>query len=184
MRPLIVSCNVTVDGFMSGSDNSLASLDFIADDRQLEDELAEKFRSVADTIVVGRQTFLDMAAYWTTAAGEMAVWLNETAKVVLSTDSDFDTSVWQNSTLAPGDGVDQVRRLKEFSGGALVTFGGVQTLRSLVAADLVDEYGLKVSPTVVGQGRSVFADVVDRRALTLESVKSYPSGMIHALYQR
>ncbi len=182
MRSLIVSCNVTVDGFMSGSDNSLASLDFIVEDRQLEDELAQKFRSVADTIVVGRQTFLDMAAYWTTAAGEMAAWLNETAKVVLSTDDTFDTSVWENSTLAAGDGVEQVRRLKESSGGALVSFGGVHTLRSLVAADLVDEYWLKVSPTVVGNGGSMFADIVDRRTLTLRDAKSFPSGMIHALY--
>lgn len=183
MKPLIVSCNVTVDGFMSGPDDSLASLEFIVQDRQLDDELAAKFRAVADTIVVGRQTFLDMTAYWTTAEGDMAAWLNETPKVVLSSDSSFDTSVWKNSTLAAGDGVDQVSRLKESSGGAMVAFGGVKTLRSLVTAGLVDEYWLKVSPTVIGRGGSLFAGIADPQRLSLTAVDSYPSGVIHAQYR-
>jgi hypothetical protein len=84
MKQLIVSCNVTVDGFMAGPDSDLASLDFIVDDRQLEDDLTGKFRSVADTIVVGRQTFFDMEAYWTTVDSDMAAWLNTTPKIVLS----------------------------------------------------------------------------------------------------
>jgi hypothetical protein len=37
MKQLIVSCNVTVDGFMAGPD---IDLDFIVDDPKLQDELA------------------------------------------------------------------------------------------------------------------------------------------------
>lgn len=171
MKPLIVSCNVTVDGFMAGPDNDLASLHaFMVDDPQQEDELAGRFGSVADTIVVGRQTFLDMAAHWTTVDSDMAAWLNTTPKVVLSTDSSFDVGVWENSTLAAGNGVEEVRRLKASTGGALVMFGGVQTIRSMVAADLVDEYWLKVSPKVLGRGSSMFSDVAERRALTQRRV--------------
>jgi dihydrofolate reductase len=112
----------------------------------------------------------------------MAAGLNTTPKIVLFTDSNLDVSAWENSTLAAGDGVDQVRRLKASSGGALVTFGGVHTLRSLVAADLVDEYWLKVSPAIIGRGRSMFSDMVEHRALTLRSAKSFPSGTIDAIY--
>ncbi len=78
--------------------------------------------------------------------------MNATPKVVLSTDSSYDVSACENSTLAAGDGVDQVHRLKASSGGNLVTFGGVHTVRSLVAANLVDEYWLKVNPAIVGRG--------------------------------
>src|SRR5215208_4176918 len=91
-----------------------------------------------------------MAAYWTTADGDLAAWMNATPKFVLSTDSRYDVSAWENSTLAAGDGADQVRRLKASSRGGLVTFGGVHTVRSLVAANLVDEYWLKVNPAIVG----------------------------------
>ena len=179
MKPLTISCNVTVDGFMSGPDNSP---EFIVADRQLEDELARKFESDADTIVVGRQTFLDMAACWPAVDSKMAAWLNNTPKLVLSTDRNLDVGAWKNSNVAVGDGVEHVRRLKKSSGGALVAFGGVRTLRSLVSANLADEYWLKVSPTIVGRGGSMFADVIERRPLTLRSTTSFPSGVLALTY--
>jgi dihydrofolate reductase len=179
MKPLIVFSDVTVDGFMAGPDNDL---DFMVDDSQLEDELTGILVSVPDTIVVGRKAFPDMAAYWTTADGDLAVWMNATPKVVLSTDSSYDVDAWENSTLAAGDGADQVRRLKASSGKGLVTFGGVHTVRSLVAANLVDEYWLKVNPAIVGRGGSMFSDVVERRALTLRSAKSFASGAVALIY--
>jgi dihydrofolate reductase len=180
MKPLIVFSDVTVDGFMAGPDNDL---DFMVDDPQLDDELTGMLMSVADTIVVGRKAFFSgMAAYWSTADGDLAAWMNATPKIVLSTDSRHDVGAWENSTLAAGDGADQVRRLKASSGGAVVTFGGVQTVRSLVAADLVDEYWLKVNPAIVGRGGSMFSDVVDRRALTLRSARSFPSGAVALIY--
>ena len=83
MKPLIVFSDVTIDGFMAGPDNDL---DFMVDDPQLEDELTGMLMSVADTIVVGRKAFPDMAAYWTTADGDLAAWMNATPKVVLTTD--------------------------------------------------------------------------------------------------
>jgi hypothetical protein len=78
MKPLIVFSDVTVDGFMAGPDNDL---DFMVDDPQLEDELTGMLMSVADTIVVGRKAFPDMAAYWTAADGDLAAWMNATPKV-------------------------------------------------------------------------------------------------------
>ena len=179
MRPLIVFSDVTVDGFMAGPDNDL---DFMVDDPQLQDELTGELVSVADTIVVGRKSFAAMAAAWTAADGDVAAWMNASPKVVLSTDSSYDVGAWEHSTLAAGDGVDQVRRLKASSGGGLVTFGGVHTVRSLVAADLVDEYWLKVNPAIVGRGGSMFSDVVERRALRLRSARSFPSGAVAVIY--
>jgi dihydrofolate reductase len=75
-----------------------------------------------------------------------------------------------------------VRHLKASYGGNLVTFGGVHTVRSLVAGNLVDEYWLKVDPAIVGRGGSMFSDVVERRALTLRSAKSFPSGAAAVIY--
>ena len=58
----------------------------------------------------------------------------------------------------------------------LVALGGVHTVRSLVAANLVDGNWLKFNPAIVGRGGSMFSDVVERRALTLRSARSFPSG--------
>lgn len=179
MKQLIVFSDVTIDGFMAGPGNDLG---FLVDDPQLNDDLTGELMAAADTIVFGRGSFAGTAAYWTAAEGELAAWMNTTPKVILSTDADFDVSAWENTTLAAGDGVEPVRRLKQSSGGAIVAFGGVQTVRSLVAADLVDEYWLKVNPTIVGRGGSMFTEVAERRALTLRSARSFPSGAIAAIY--
>ena len=179
MRPLIVFSDMTLDGFMAGPDNDLG---FMADDPQLTSELTGELMAVADTIIWGRKSFGPSGAYWTSVDSDLATWLNTTPKVVLSSDSRFDVSGWQNSTLAAGDGADQVRRLKESSGGSLVVFGGVQTVRALVAADLVDEYWLKLNPAIVGRGGSMFSDVADRRPLTLRSARSFPSGTVALKY--
>ncbi|GAB2685634.1 dihydrofolate reductase family protein [Kribbella swartbergensis] len=180
MRPLIVFCDVSVDGFMAGPDNDLG---FTVDDPRLLDELTGELRSVADTIIWGRKSFTPSGAYWTAADGELADWMNATPKVVLSSDSGFDVSPWANSTLAAGDGVDQVRRLKDSAGGSLVVFGGVRTVRSHVAADLVDEYWLKFNPAIVGHGGSMFADVPHPRSLTLRTARTYPSGTVALIYR-
>jgi hypothetical protein len=39
--------------------------------------------SVADTIVVGRKAFPDMAAYWTTADCDLAAWMNNRQQLLL-----------------------------------------------------------------------------------------------------
>lgn len=179
MRALIAFCDVTIDGFMAGPDNDLG---FMVEDPKLADEFTGELRSVADTIVWGRKSFEPSGVYWTAADGELADWMNATPKVVLSSDAAFDVSSWENSTLAAGDGVDQVRRLKESAGGSLVVFGGVQTVRSLVAADLVDEYWLKLNPAAVGRGGSMFSDLTEARSLTLRSARSYPSGTVALVY--
>jgi dihydrofolate reductase len=131
MKSLLVFSDVTVDGFMAGPDKDL---DFMVDGPQLDDGLTGMLMSVADTIVLGRKAFSDMAAHWPTASG------------------------------------------------GLVTFGGVYTVRSLVAANLVDEYWLKINPAIVGRGGSMFSDVVERRALTLRSARSFPSGAVALIY--
>jgi hypothetical protein len=58
----------------------------------------------------------------------------------------------------------------------------VHTVRSLVAGNLVDEYWLKVDPAIVVRGGSMISDVVERRALTLRSAKSFPSGAAAVIY--
>lgn len=177
MRQLIVFTDVSLDGFMAGPENDLG---FMVEDPQLADEFTAELRAVADTIIFGRKSFHPSAAYWTAADGELADWMNTTPKMILSSDSTYDVGLWPNSTVLTD--LDQVRRLKETTGRTVVAFGGVDTLRSLVSAGLVDQFWLKINPTVVGRGGSMFSDLTEQRRLTLDSVKPYPSGTIAAIY--
>lgn len=52
----------------------------------------------------------------------------------------------------------------------------------MIAADLVDDFWLKISPVAIGQGQSMFADLTEKRGFSLRTAKSFPSGMIDATY--
>jgi dihydrofolate reductase len=176
-RQLIVFADVTLDGFMAGPNNDL---DFMAQDPKLADEFTTELRAVADTIIFGRKSFDPAGAHWTAADGELADWMNSTPKVILSTDPGFDVGAWANSSVATD--LDQIRRLKASTGGAVVAFGGVQTLRTLISAGLVDQYWLKINPVAVGRGGSMFSDLTEQRRLTLQSARPYPSGTLATVY--
>jgi dihydrofolate reductase len=180
MRKLMLFADVTLDGFMAGPQNDL---DFVVPDGRLIETVSQELPAAADTIVVGRKSFSDMADYWTKATGPLARWMNETPKVVLSNTLD-DATKWQNTTVARGDGAEAVQRLKQDPGKAVVVFGGVQTVQSLVGAGLVDEYWLKVNPVAVGRGGAVFGAVGDQATLTLSSARSFPSGTVALIYRR
>lgn len=177
VRQLIVFADVSLDGFMAGPDNDLG---FVVDDPQLEEEFTRELRAAADTIVFGRKSFHGSAAYWTAAEGELADWMNATPKVILSSDRGLDVSAWPNSSVAAG--VDQIRELKNAAGKAVVAFGGVQTIRTHVVAGLVDQYWLKINPTVVGRGGAIFSEIGNPRALSLQRAKPFPSGTIATVY--
>ena len=71
MRKLIVSMNVTLDGFMSGLN---CELDWHFDKwtTEMAERLGEQL-SEADTIVLGRVTFNAMAKYWSFKATDLSL---------------------------------------------------------------------------------------------------------------
>ncbi len=86
--------------------------------------------------------------------------------------------------LSRGDGAAAVEELKRLPVRALVVFGGVRTVRSLVGAGVVDEFWLKVNPVTIGRGGPVFAGLEDPAKLELLSVRSFPSGTVALVYRK
>ncbi|MEV6281152.1 dihydrofolate reductase family protein [Kribbella sp. NPDC051770] len=89
---------------------------------------------------------------------------------VVSTTLDAPLS-WPNATLAPGDAVETVTRLKQESDVPLRSNGSLSLNRSLLAAGLVDRLQLTIFPVITGQtgAEPVFADAPDLDLELLES---------------
>src|SRR5262245_18124286 len=104
MRKLIVSMNLTLDGFMAGSD---AGLDwhFRSWSSDMARSISEELGNV-DTIVLGRITFNAMAEYWPNQLDRLSIsrediayadMMNNYAKVVFS--RTISQPEWKNSTV-------------------------------------------------------------------------------------
>ena len=177
MRPIVNSTYVTLDGVIQNPQDWPSLGSFSAEGNQIQAELLER----CDAVLMGRRTYDGFAPVWTARSGDPASdRMNAIRKYVVSTT--LTDPQWHNTTVIDHDPIEAIRDLKQQPGGALVVFGGVQTVRSLVAAGLVDEFWLKVNPVAVGHGGPIFADLQQQRALELVSARSFPSGTVALIY--
>jgi dihydrofolate reductase len=85
--------------------------------------------------------------------------------------------------VAAGELADEITRLKAQDGKPIIAHGGASFARSLIAADLVDQYVLLVHPIALGKGLPIFSDVAMPRRLKLMSSKTFPAGAVAQIYR-
>ncbi|HEY3506526.1 MAG TPA: dihydrofolate reductase family protein [Actinocatenispora sp.] len=115
----------------------------------------DKFRLGATlddgALLLGRTTWELFSHLWPGRTDPFSARMNAAPKLVCSRTL-TDTSAWPNSTVLTGDLVDSVRA----SDRDLVVTGSLSVVRTLMAADLVDEYRLLTFPVVLGTGERLF----------------------------
>jgi len=129
------------------------------------DELME-----AEVQLLGRVTYEGFADAWPSREGPFADKLNNDPKYVVSTT--LENPTWQNTTVISGDVAAQVSALKERTGGTILVAGSGTLVATLLENDLVDELRLMVFPTVLGRGKRLFPDGIDRIKLSLTDART------------
>lgn len=153
MRKLIVAEFISLDGVVEAPDRWHFPY--------VNQEMFEVMWAVngeADTMLLGRVTYQSYAGAFANAPADdpVAAQMNRPAKVVVS--KTLNELEWKNSTLLTGDVVEQVAKLKQRPGAAIVVTGSTTLARTLLRAGLVDELNLLVHPIVVGTGQRLFED--------------------------
>ena len=100
------------------------------------------------TLLMGANTYRLFAEFARTGAEDMSS-LATREKVVFS-NSLSEPLAWTNTTLVPGDAVEEVRAMKARDAAPLRTIGSPGLARSLLKAGLVDRYRVVVFPVVNG----------------------------------
>jgi dihydrofolate reductase len=137
----------------------------------------------AEVQLLGRVTYEGFAAAWPSREGPFADKLNSDPKVVVSTT--LENPTWENTTVISDNVVDGIRRLRDETEGAILVAGSGMLVGTLLEADLVDELRLMVFPTILGRGRRLFPDGIDRLKLKLaESRTVGPDGVLVQIYER
>jgi dihydrofolate reductase len=184
MRKVIYSMGVSLDGFIAGPNGEI---DWSAPDEELHRFHNEQTREMGGHLL-GRRLY-EVMVYWETADEnpsaadyelEFARIWQATPKIVFSSSLE---RVEGNARLATDSVAEEVARLKEQPGKDL-SVGGAGLAATLIKLDLIDEYGVFVSPVVLGGGTPYFPPLAQRINLELVETRTFASRVVYVRYRR
>lgn len=89
---------------------------------------------------------------------------------------------WNNSILINNTVEEEILKLKQQKGQNILVHGSATLVKSLLKANLIDQFNLLVFPVVLGKGIRLFENEKNVK-LKLTETKTYSSGMILLTYQ-
>ena len=181
MRKLIMWNIITLDGYFEGNRNWDLPFNELIWGEELERLSLEQLNS-ADYLVFGRVTYEGMAAYWSTAKGEIADLMNEIPKLVFS--KTLQTADWNNTTLIKENASDKIKKLKEEGGRDMYVFGSSILSETFINDNLFDEYRIGIAPVILGSGRPLFRQGISSQNLSLVSTQQLSTGGLVATYSK
>jgi dihydrofolate reductase len=137
----------------------------------------------AEVQLLGRVTYEGFADAWPSREGPFADKLNNDPKYVVSTT--LKDPEWQNTTVISDNVPDEIAKLKDQTDGSILVAGSGTLVKTLLENDLVDELRLMVFPTVLGSGKRLFGEGIDRRKMKLtESRTVGDDGVLVLVYEK
>ena len=193
MRRVIIGAFVSLDGVMQApggpQEDPTGGFSYGGWVAPLVDEVfgeeIDKLFSQPFDLLLGRKTYEIFAAHWPYAEGGtddfIATTFNSITKYV-ATRKGLDLT-WKGS-VALQDAAQDVAKLKQKDGPALITQGSTDLIRTLLMNELVDEIRLFTFPIVLGKGKKLFSDAAKAAAFKLTASRVSPNGIVIAQYVR
>lgn len=184
MRKLILQEWITLNGYAADEKGTTSFFEKPELNERSDDDLYN-FMDRIDTILLGANTYKMFVTYWPEAEKEeeiMADRLNATPKIVFSRSlTEAPWGKWESATIVAGDAAEEIKKLKSKPGKDMVLWGSISLAQSLIKANLIDEYQLRICPTFLSSGRALFNDI-DNTDLQLVETKQYSSGLLFTRY--
>jgi dihydrofolate reductase len=179
VRKVVAVELVSLDGVM-GSPEEWA---FPYSNDEMEEANASGM-AASDALLLGRKTYEGLSAFWPNqpAGTPMVDYINSVAKFVVSETLE-EPLEWNNSTLINGNVAEGIAELKQQPGKDITILGSGALVWSLLRDGLIDELRLMVHPVVLGCGKRLFENGVDREALELVDSKAFGSGVVSLAYR-
>lgn len=193
-RRIVMFNQVSADGFFS---DSSGGLDWVVSDPEIHARAVADMPT-SDTILLGRKTYENFAAFWPRALedmtkpgphGEMkaepsfvamATWLNEARKLVFS--RTLRAPSWNLTEVFADLDPAALRALKQGPGKDILVFGSGSIVTQLSEHRLIDEYRFVVCPVLLGSGASLLRSAELGLGLKLLRAQPFPSGNVMLTY--
>jgi dihydrofolate reductase len=183
MAKLIYSAIMSLDGYVADEDGNF---DWAAPDHDVHAFVNNLERPVG-TYLYGRRMYETMVYWETEPSGTVAdaverdfaeIW-RAADKVVYS--NTLHTPSSERTRIEPTFDVDEIRRMKAAS-ARHISVGGANLAGQAIAAGLVDEWQLFVTPVVVGGGTRALPDGA-RVGLDLVDERRFGDGTVYLNYR-
>jgi len=180
MSKLIQWNVLSLDGYFDGAKSWDVEWFHSFYDKDQEEFSIEQLRK-AGALLFGRVTYEGMAAYWQTATGVVADYMNSLPKVVFS--RTLERAEWNNTRLIHDNAAEEAAKLKRKMDGDLFVFGSGRLCATLLEAGLFDEVRLGVAPVILGRGVTLFGRDLSRLRLKLLEARPLNSGTVILRYE-
>ena len=137
-----------------------------------------EFAERSEALLQGRRTYQVSASAWPERGGDpFADWINSAQKFVVSDTLSAADLTWNPTTIRGADLVQKVSELRGEPGGDLYIYGSLTLVRTLLAAQLIDELVLLIEPITLGGGKTLFPDDGEARRFELLDARTSPTGV-------
>jgi dihydrofolate reductase len=104
---------------------------------------------------------------------------------VSDTLTETDVSSWNPTTIIRGGALhDEVAALRKRSGGDVYIYGSLSLVRTLLAAEMIDELLLMIEPITLGGGKTLFPADGEAREFELVSALTAKTGVQVCRFRR
>jgi dihydrofolate reductase len=192
MRKLKLQVQMTVDGFVARPDGALDWMTWNWDDEIKK--YVNDLHDTVDTILLGRKMTEGFISHWSSVVEKhdesskelkenykFAKKMIDIPKVVFT--KTLDKHNWVNTTLAKGNTVDEVNKLKKENGKDIIVYGGAGFVSSLIKNNLIDDYHLFINPSAIGNGMTIFGEIKNNFKLKLVRSKAFDCGIVVNEYE-
>lgn len=186
MRKVVFQMMTTLNGRL---DDPMAWVHGVGEDQY---QAIDKLYAGYDTVLVGRTTYEEMAAYWPGAISEgtetnrtMARRMRDSRKLVFSRSGGHALTAWNHTeqvvTADDGELASFISGLKAQAGRAIHLSGGASFAPSVIALGLVDEFHFFVYPAV-SPGMAWFERLPGKLDMQLLGTETFDNGVVALHY--
>ena len=181
MRKLVVSAWISIDGVFDA--DTMPQWFFPFDSIERQKHITKGIMD-CDAILLGRTTYEMLASFWPYQTNDdmgPASKLNSVKKYVVS--SKLKNADWNNTTIINENIVEEIKKLKAQNGTEIQIEGSATLVKSLIEANLIDEFRFLVNPIIAGNGKRFFKDGMQTSGLKLINTQTLDKGVIALCYQ-
>jgi len=168
MSKILLNLAVSLDGFIEGPQGEF---DWCFTD---QDYGMTAFLSRCEAVVFGRKSYEVLLQY------EADPYPDKMKYIFSNTLG----SVAGKAAVVRGDIVQAIANIQQRTEGDIWFFGGAALLESFLEHDLLDEMHLSVHPLLLGSGKRLFPNLLERKHFRLKTVQAYDSGLTQLIYER